>query len=198
MLTNRQDQLSDKKLLEAIAERDKEAFHTFYKRYQDFVYRRIRHRLSSREEAEDLVQEFWSSMWERPVKIETDSAVYFLIHLILVCLSRYYRSKHPVDALDPEKLSGKKELQYTHVFEDLEAAELFELIEQKKNILPGNEQRVYELCQEQYYSFSEAATLMETTEQTVRNKFNRSCRMIRMQLKQHYSLKPEIPILHLK
>ncbi len=199
MSTNAHEKLNDKELLEAIAERNSKAFHTLYKRYKDFVYQRIYYRIDRKEEVEDLVQDFWSSIWERPVKIKTDSAVYFLIHLILVCLSRYYRSKRGVSPVEIENFRGElHELQYTHVFEDLEAEELFALIEQKKDNLSENEQQVYDLCQKQNYSFSEAAILMKTTEQTVRNKFNRSCRMIRMQLEQYYSLNPEIPDPSLK
>lgn len=55
----------DADLMAQIADGNQDAFHEIYSRYKDTVEVSVRLRVSHREDAEDIIQEFWKSVWQK-------------------------------------------------------------------------------------------------------------------------------------
>ena len=65
--------LSDRHLLELIALKDEKSFNEFYKRYSSLLYKWALNRIGNTDIANDIAQDFWSTLWLNPQKIKTNS-----------------------------------------------------------------------------------------------------------------------------
>lgn len=80
---------SDQELLALLSVGDAKAFETIYKRYVAELFRFARKTISTKEDCEELVQEVFTSLWERREALRILSLKYYLINAVRYKVIRY-------------------------------------------------------------------------------------------------------------
>jgi RNA polymerase sigma-70 factor (ECF subfamily) len=181
-------EISDKELLEAVSRRDVEAFNTLYGRYNRLLYKRVYGRLENPQQSQEVMQDFWISIWEDSTFVKTDetgSAKGFLYHYLAWRVLDSIRTENfnSIAAATCESLETVKEtLSYVHVSEEYELKELESQIESVLNGLPEQTAEIFVLHRQKGYSLKEIAGLLQMNELTVRRKSKESIAVLKKML----------------
>lgn len=167
---------TDKELLTAISARNTEAFSVLYDRYNRLLYKRVYGRLENQEQAREVMQELWISIWENPSFVKTDNAEAakgFLYHYLSYRVLDAIRKEHfnAIAAATHESLEQiEEELSYVHVSEEYDIKELQSQIKAILKELPGQTAEIFVLHWQNGHSLKETAELLHLNERTVRQK----------------------------
>lgn len=164
---------SDEELLNAIAGKDENAFNLLYKRYCQTLFNWVLYRTGNRIISEEISQIFWVSVWNNPLKIRVDtkkSAKGFLFNLLNFCMLDYLKSP------EFKKYSSCGEYQdeieddysYLHIEEELNAKDIYGLINEVLEDIPELTKKIYILRRQQNYSVEETADYLSVKKSTVR------------------------------
>ncbi len=185
--------MSDKELLEAISDKDKNAFNAFYNKYSRLLYRLAVNRTGNSIFAQEITQDFWMKIWLEPAKVltdEEDSAIKYLQHLfnyhLLDYLKKVYEKAHREDSI-ADMYQFEEELSYSHIFEDYDIKELEEVINRILENLPKSTCHVFNLIYEKEYSIKEVAKKLNMNERTVNYKAKEGLSVVKSSLKEWYS-----------
>jgi RNA polymerase sigma-70 factor (ECF subfamily) len=182
------NELSDKELLEAVSHQDVEAFNTIYGRYNRLLYKRVYGRLENPQQSQEIMQDIWISIWERPGFVKTNeagSAKGFLYHYLAyrVLDSIRVENFNFIAVATHESLEAVEEtLSYVHVSEEYEFKELESQIESILNGLPEHTAEIFVLHWRKGYSLKEIAGLLQMNEQSVRRKSKESIAVLKKML----------------
>ena len=182
--------VSDQKLLNAIANKNQPAFNEFYKRYSGFLYEWTFKKIGDEKITEDIQQEFWSHFWQNPETIKTDaneSAKSFLFRFYMFRTFDYLRKiKKKNRFTEIEKLPIQQEqtnnLSYSHVLEELQAKEIVSIINDIVSCLPELTQEIFDYRWNKNLSAKETAEKLNIDEKTVYNRMFRTLNEIRTRL----------------
>jgi RNA polymerase sigma-70 factor (ECF subfamily) len=146
-------------LLERIAERDHEAFATLVRRHTARFFRVAYRFLGNQSETEDIVQDAFLKLWERPGLWQADKHTAFTtwFHRIVVnqCLD-FAKKKRPLQLIDDSWIEDERQ---TH--EDaLIDREKQRLLEREIARLPERQRTALNLCFYEALSNKEAAEVM--------------------------------------
>ncbi|RKR83401.1 RNA polymerase sigma-70 factor (ECF subfamily) [Mucilaginibacter gracilis] len=165
---------TDEELWQLIKQDSHTAFETLYLRYLKSVFTEINKRISDRDQAEDLTQEVFLSLWEKRVTSNPQGAIYPYIYGIAINkVFNYFRSnKIPANFIEtwetlPEDLAQLAEL--PQAFKVAEVTEMEHLLEEERSNLPEKMRRVYELRYEKRLSIAEIADGLSISHNTVHN-----------------------------
>jgi RNA polymerase sigma-70 factor (ECF subfamily) len=174
---------SDKVLLEKINNSDKEAFAQFYRKYWEQLFTTAAKTLRSKEEAADLVQDIFVSLWNRrgSLQIEGPAAAYLL-------QSVKYKSIHYI-----EKNITRRD--YLAVFSDMVAhniapsaevdidlKQVKQIVNQAVEAMPARMQEVYRLSREEHLSHKEIGARMGISTETVKKHIQHALQLIKQAL----------------
>ena len=151
--------LEDARLLERIREGDKSAFAVLVRRHSDRFYR-VAYRFSgNKTEAEDIVQEAFIKLWEKPEMWKEDRktafTTWFYRVLVNLCLD-YLKKKRPLALGDDSWVPDNRE---THE-ETLLMDEKQFFLEAQIKALPERQRTALNLCFYEELSNQEAADIM--------------------------------------
>lgn len=166
---------SDKDILIAIATQDKVAFSELYERYSDPVLKRLCSRIGDLYVAEDLFQEFWMFIWKSPLLVRVDeeeSAAKSLYYILSKHILDYYRLSQKIlsSKENLNESSNIKELQYSHVSEEVIEKDIALLIDQLVAAMPDLDRHIFNLRVKKQYSIKETARMLKISEKTVQNR----------------------------
>ncbi|WP_321333355.1 sigma-70 family RNA polymerase sigma factor [uncultured Bacteroides sp.] len=193
-------QLSDKALLEAIYQKEENAFNELYKRYKRLFYNLAYTYTGDKESSADIVQHFWISIWTKPEAIkanEDDSAKSFLYKHFSFFVNTYYRSLYAQqkNISDCNVDQVENEISYTHIMEELQVKEIHLLIDKAIEEMPQMTRQIFIRRWKEDYSQQETAHSLSISEQMVRNRYNWAMSLIRKRLKSNHQLDIYIPLL---
>jgi RNA polymerase sigma-70 factor (family 1) len=163
-------ELTDKELLQRIQQDDVSAFETLYLRLWESLFVFAMKRLGSEDDAEDVVQEVFASLWAKrhslQIRENFDAYLYSAVK---------YKVINKVAAMlqNPEKLELVRESLLPAVdnaAETLQSKELQAIVNQEVQSLPEKMREVYLLYIEQHRSVADIARVLSLSEQTVRNQ----------------------------
>ncbi len=180
---------TDQDLLNKIGNKNEHAFSLFYERYAAFIAKRIKILEPDEESGNDIIQEFWLNLWEKPEILKTNDkgmTFNFLYSFLFtfVLFKRRFRNKHKGKTISLEELSNIPDnYQYTHILEEIECDELKDFIDNLINDLPDTDHLIYEMYQ-QNCSFNEIAQKVSLSENRVRNLFTRITKNLRKEIKE--------------
>lgn len=162
---SRDSSIDDVQLSIRIKNGDQAAFREFFNSHYPALYRFMRSRGMSHDEAEDLVQRAFVMIWEKRSSIdETKSLRAFLFKIAYTRMLNHveYHSKFKDEVLP-------KELGAVHPETD---ADFTELVDQMKRIIstmPERRATVFELCFMKQFTYKETADAMGVSVKTVEN-----------------------------
>ena len=178
-------QTTDKELLIGIASGNKAAFDLFYERYRRLFYDLAYFRTNDREICNDIMQNFWIIIWQKPETIKTDEQdsakkylyIYFTSRMsdYLYAANTRLMSNEEEDALE----NAAKQLPYSHVMEELATHEIMGLVEKTIDSMPQLTQQIFINRWNNGYSTKETAEQLRISESTANERYNQALSMVR-------------------
>lgn len=162
--------LTDRELLQRIQQDDVQAFEMLYLRLWESLFVFAMKRLGSEDDAEDVVQEIFASLWAKrrslQVKESFDGYLYTAVK---------YKVINKIAAMlqNPQKLELVRESllpAVNNAAENLQSKELQSFLSREVQSLPDKMREVYLLYIEQHCSVTDIASILSLSEQTVRNQ----------------------------
>lgn len=187
---------TDRELVQEISEQRSEgAYQILFERYQLLVLRILRHHVQNKEDVDDLFQNFWLLVWEKPTVLVSNEegsvrpAVFAQLRYKVLDLYRASLRSLVVN-MDME------ELESSAIVDDLIAAcaeasdnaELMELLEIVAGCFSARRQRAKEIfmLRLKNYSVDEVAQMLNMSRRTVYNSFSESRLQVQQFLMHHY------------
>ncbi|WP_207536085.1 RNA polymerase sigma-70 factor [Desertivirga arenae] len=180
--------LSDETLIGLLKDGEVAAFEEIYNRYWEKLYNAAAKRLSATETAEEIVQDFFTSLWVNRARLQLHSSFnnYAFSSIRYLVYNQYQK--------ESIRKAYQENRQQLHVVEDNSTEELLALkelslvVEKGVEKLPSKCKTVYELSRKEYKNNKEIATLLGISEKTVENHLTKALRNIRLSLKDALSL----------
>jgi len=174
--------LSDSELLELLSQGDKSAFTTIYNRYFEVLYIHSFKILGDEDEAKDVLQDLFSSVWARREQIHLTGnlSAYLYSAVRNKIFDTLSHKKVSVKYSDSLKVFAEKG--YVNTDHRVRERELTALIEKEVAALPSRMRHIFELSRKENYSHREIAQHLNLSEQTVRTQVKNALRVLRVKL----------------
>ncbi|PTS96411.1 RNA polymerase subunit sigma-70 [Pedobacter sp. HMWF019] len=161
---------------------DKAAFTELFNRYNRLLYGHAYRRLKDKEEAQDIVQEVFSSLWAKKeiLAFNTNFGGYLytaIRHKILNLLAHRQIESDYVDSLQNFLDTGS--VLTDHLIRE---KQLKALIEKEIAALPPRMRLVFEMSRNQHLSHKAIAEELNITESTVTDQIKKALRILRPRL----------------
>lgn len=166
---------SDAALVTGLADGDKSAFERLYDRHVRAVYAYAMTHLETRQDAEEVAQDVFVTLWQRRRSIELpgDSV---LPWLIVTCRNKVLNRRRAV-AVHERRRSGDADPVELPVVtgpeHEAERRELHRQIDRAVSSLGETDRTVFELCIVEGRSYDDVARITGTTNGSVRNRLSR-------------------------
>jgi RNA polymerase sigma-70 factor (ECF subfamily) len=169
---------SDIALVAALKQDDKAAFAEIYERYWDKLFSVAAHKLEQLEDAEEVVQNIFISLWNRRLSLNITGSLnnYLAVsakYRVIKMLEKKLNQKKYTNSLGNERLLDDSTQEW------LEFMELKGQLEQLITGLPEKCQLVYRLSREQGFSQKEIAGQLGISEKTVEAHLGKAIKTIR-------------------
>jgi RNA polymerase sigma-70 factor (family 1) len=174
---------SDEGLLERMAMNDQAAFTSLYRRYWESLFVTTVKVIGSKEDAADIVQEVFISLWNRRRDLSLTSTLaaylqtsvkYKAIHYIEKNITRrnYLKTLGDLEAASPAPSAEVM----------LQAKELGTLIRSVISNMPPKMREVYQLSRQEQLSHKEIATRLGISEETVKKHIQHALQLLKTTL----------------
>lgn len=169
-------------VLKRLAEGSEEAFGQVYSYYSPIIYAEALRFLRSSELAKDLVQEIFTTVWDRR-KTFTEVA-YFTAYLLAMSknLAYQYWLKLSKEDLAKKEMAFMIKSQERVIENDFEGKELEILLERTLELLPRQQKHVFHLAKGQGMSYKAIGKLLNISPNTVKNHVIAANQFIRKRL----------------
>ncbi len=176
---------TDQRLITALQNDDPLAFQTLFTRYWKDLYKSAYYRLKDQSEAEDMVQDIFTDIWERRYTLEITTSLNNYLHRslkfrIIRMLTRANLHKKAL-----EHLLYQMSAMETTILDVLTTSDVERTLSQAIGTFPENMRNIFVLRSEDY-SIREIAEALGLAEQTVKNNVTESLRRLKVVLaKEH-------------
>ncbi|MGV3502600.1 MAG: RNA polymerase sigma factor [Adhaeribacter sp.] len=174
--------LQDRDLFDLLKSEDEAAFKEIYERYFDVLYVHAYKRLQDKEEAQDVIQEVFASLWDKKeiIALEGNLPAYLFAAVrnrIFNNLSHKRCETHYLQSLQHFIDKGLCQTDYL-----VRENQFYTLIEKEIAALPPKMQEVFSLSRNGYLSHKQIAATLNLSEQTVKKQVNNALRILRTKL----------------
>lgn len=173
--------VSDEDLLLLLKSDDEAAFNTLYNRYWKKLFVVASYRLGNLEEAEEIVQDIFTSLWNRrnTLVLTSDLAKYLAVSVkyrVIKTLDKHYNKQRYIDSLVlSDQFDNSTE-------EKLAADELREELAKYVKQLPERCRLVFRLRREEGLSQKQIAETLQISEKTVEAHLGKAFKTLRIKL----------------
>lgn len=173
---------TDEQLLQLMTSDNREAFTELYNRYWDKTFAVAYHRLDDAQEAEEVVQEVFLSIWQRraSLKLTHTMATYLSVavkYKVISYLDRQYRKQQHLDELT--FTSSETE---DSTIQWLEEKELRERLDHSISQLPEKCRIVFLLSRDENKTYAEIAAELGISQKTVEAHMSKALSTLRQSL----------------
>lgn len=163
--------LSDKQLLEQFQSGDSKAFELIYDRYWQLLFRHARYMLRNDEEAKDVVQDVFTTLWQRASANQLDSPLAPFLYTatrnkILNMLKHFKIEARYLDHLKAVLNDTKPVPTEQLLIEN----ELARKIEDGIQSLPAKMREIFLLSRKEYKTHQEISHLLNISDKTVKRQ----------------------------
>lgn len=179
---------SDSELIALIREGDKAAYAKVYERYFRVLYVHAFKKLQNEEEAKDLIQELFTTLWAKRAFIAEN--VNMAAYLYTSVRNRVLDSFSHRKIEDRYIVSLQRHIDNDNVAADQELLEkeLVTVIENEIKALPPKMREIFELSRKNNLSHKEIAEKLDVSEQTVSKQVTNALKRLRTKLGAHLFL----------
>lgn len=173
---------SDKELIRKLKKGDIEAFNQIFYAYSSKLYHFAYGYLKSREDAEEMVQEIFSRIWDKRADIKEEYQFRsYLFSIAFNYVKKYFRSKALVNKYIEFATTHDAESEQIH--EDVNYSSLKLMVDQLVDKMPERRKAVFLKSRFEGKNSKEIAEEMDISQSTVENHLNQALRFLRQHLK---------------
>jgi RNA polymerase sigma-70 factor (family 1) len=174
---------TDQELIALIAQDNMEAFTKLYQRYWDKIFAVAMHRLGDVEEAEEIVQEIFLSLWARRHTLQLTHGLHTYLSVavkykVINHLARQHRHQ-----LQINELTNNSPTAPNTTAEWLDEKELRTQLEKTIGTLPEKCRIVFLLSREENKTYAEIAAELNISQKTVEAHMSKALSMLRQSIK---------------
>jgi RNA polymerase sigma-70 factor, ECF subfamily len=180
--------LPDQEQIDGLISGDLNAFEMLFRTYYQPLCNYAHSYLQDRDEAEEIVQTTFASIWEKrnSISIRSSAKSYLFAMVRNACLNAIkhnkVRQKHVVEEMTISPIG------YEAVSEKVESGELETQIHKAMNALPEQCRLVFKLSRFEELKYSEIADQLQISVKTVENHMGKALKIMREQLKDYLPL----------
>lgn len=171
---------TDEALLKQLRAGSKPAFEEIFNRYWYALYKIVYVRIQKHEEAEEIVQELFATLWQRRKALRIERLADYLFTAARHRTISYIRACMVRDAYQKD---FKEDALTTETEEAVSFNELAHVIERVISTLPEKSQQVFRLNRMEGRPVSEVAKFLNMPRRTAEYHLTKSLRALRMHLK---------------
>lgn len=169
-------------MLLLIRQGERQAFHEIYERYWQKLYRVAAKKIRSGDEAKDLIQDLFVSLWlKRETLVVNTSLSAYLFTAIKYKVINYIEAnivkQDYVNSLDKAVIDYDNSTREKIVCNDLES-----LLQTGIDTLSPKVREVFELSRKEHLSVNEIAEKLKVSHQTVKNQISKALKTLRLHL----------------
>lgn len=176
-------QCSDERLLQLMAEGDKEAFAILYKRHWEDLFITAARALRGKNEAADVVQDVFLSIWKRKNELNLQGSLSAYLHTSVRYKCIHYIEKNITQR---DYLARLAEMSVTasapNAEMNLQVQETLRSINKAVAKMPPKMQEVYMLSRQECLSYKEIADLLGISVETVKKHIQHALQLIRQDM----------------
>ncbi|WP_448701326.1 RNA polymerase sigma factor [Mucilaginibacter sp. AW1-3] len=182
------EQLSDEALFKLLKNNDIKAFDELYSRYWSTLFSAAYRRVKSREIAEEIVQEYFVSLWKNRDKtvINTCVAAYFKSSIRYIVIAYY--QKECLYKNYTESVMAVSTGYDNSTTQEVELRDLVLNLEEGISLLPDKCRSVFELSRKQFKSNKQIALSLGISEKTVENHLTKALKILKVHLKEFITI----------
>lgn len=175
-------------LLEALQAGDTAAFSTLYIAWCEDLYHQILKMVKEPQEAEEIVQELFSRLWQkRSALSEVRELRPYLLTMARNLVYDYFRALKR-DRILYARVRAAACAGHMHTEESLDQLEQADLVRKAMAMLPPQQQKVFQLCKLEGFSYKEAGRQLGISSLTVKEYLVKGKRTVRRLLTQVFFL----------
>jgi len=177
--------LSDLELVTLLKDGDKAAFTEIYRRHWHLLYLHTRKLLTDKDEAKDLVQDVFYSLWTKAAELDIRTNVKGFLYVTArnrVLNAIRNKKGNTFIELIAEEITA---MDHTTV-QAIDERELAALIDAEIDQLPPKMKLVFELSRKEFLTHKEIAERLDMNEEAVKKQISRSIKILRLKLG-HYA-----------
>jgi RNA polymerase sigma-70 factor (family 1) len=182
------EKLSDENLVKLLTEGKVTAFDELYNRYWDKLYSSAAKRVNESEIAEEIVQDFFTSLWVNREKLTIRTSFSSYVYSSVKYLVFNHYQKESVRKSYQEQLLQKVAIYDNSTEDQITYKELNQIIDTEVKTLPAKCRSVFELSRKEYKNNKEIALILGISEKTVENHLTKALRNLRLSVKDVISL----------
>ncbi|MBN2105530.1 RNA polymerase sigma-70 factor [bacterium] len=167
---------SDRELVEAIRASDSEAFHVFYLRYYEPIYRFLWYRTHSTETAGDFTQEVFMRIWEKRETLDPQKSIRAYLYRIAYHLVIDYLKKRSSHETFIQKNTHQRNISF-EAFSDLQM-DVYRVIDQFSEPV----KTVFCMSRFEGFKYSEIAEICGVSVKTVEFRISKALELMRKKL----------------
>ncbi|MBK1438868.1 sigma-70 family RNA polymerase sigma factor [Parapedobacter sp. ISTM3] len=164
-------------------------FEELFNTHWEALYRQAYHRLRDQSEAEDVVQDIFTDIWERRHSLAINTSFGAYLHAALKYHLIKRASKADLQQRAMEHLLHRMEVIERSVLDIMAAGEISSTLHNAIQRFPKNMRRIFVMRTEEF-TVAEIATALGLSEQTVKNNTTDALRRLRVVLAEKH---PDIP-----
>jgi RNA polymerase sigma-70 factor (ECF subfamily) len=172
----------DQELVALLRKGNREAFAEIYQRYWTVMYMHALKMLRSEDDARDVVQEIFTSLWLKSQSINPDVnlAGYLFISTKNKVLDLIAQKRVRMDYLG--SLAAFAEAHNNETLADIEEKELMQALQREIEQLPAKMKQIFEMRINRHLTYKEIADELNISDKTVKKQISNAIRMIRPKL----------------
>ena len=156
------------------------AFNTLYKYYSDRLYRFALGYLKSEDEAEELVQEVFTRIWEKRADLKKElSFKSFLFTIAFNIIMKHFRTKSHLSEYFESVISTDLDNQ---TFQKINYDSLYQYISELVNQLPNRQREIFIKSRFEGNSIKEISDELKVSHKTIENQLTNALKFIRINL----------------
>jgi len=174
--------LANEELISQLRDGDREAFAEIYQRYWTVMYMHALKMLKSEDDARDVVQEIFTSLWLKSKSINPDVnlAGYLFISTKNKVLDLIAQKKVRLDYLG--SLTAFAEAYSNQTLACIEEKELMEALQKEIEQLPAKMKQIFEMRVNRHLTYKEIADELNISDKTVKKQISNAIKIIRPKL----------------
>ncbi|WP_345955773.1 RNA polymerase sigma-70 factor [Mucilaginibacter sp. PAMB04168] len=173
------NKLSDYNLISLLREDDDAAFKEIYDRYNSLLYIYAYRKLRDKEEARDVVQEVFTTLWTNRCSLIIQTTLSgYLYRAVLNKVLNIFRHKGFCDAYADQLQSMMSANSTTDYL--IREKEIAGLIEKEITSMPPRMREVFELRRKEFLTNKEIADRLSISEHTVSTQMKKALRVLRV------------------
>ena len=174
---------SDKQLLQRMADSERQAFTLLYRRYWEELFITAARALRRKEEAADVVQDVFLSLWHRRNDLDVQGSLSAYLHTSVRYKCIHYveknitRRDYLIQFAESVRSSASKSAEI-----NLQLKEIEQTVNKTVAKMPAKMQEVYKLSRQQHLSYKEISDSMSISVETVKKHIHHALHLIRKDL----------------